>query len=599
MTERTRTPQARPARERREPDETAARIVPSARIGWSDLPNRLRLALLLAVLGAGCTVLGLSLGLVRPVLAPGFSALPLLIVLAVIPVVLALGAVAVGRPVFAAGVLMGFALLAPGRAVADLQLASDALLTSRPELMVPTSLAPLSAAPGLWVLLAGHLLVALAGLLVVGTAGAQPGTAYAEELDSWAGVPNRGSRRMLIGWALACATVATAGLLLPAFYSHDAFQLTPEVAVGPVLVLGGGLLTVAAVVLGCMVFTASAMPPALTRGGLLGLLAAVAAVTMPAIVAGLAVDRLDPAPGPYVALGAIGALVLIVFLWPGGRESREPARTELLLEAHRLHLLAGALGIVAGLAAIGGGLGTQLVVDAGLEQPDSFANRQLIPAGIVVGLLAATLLVDRWSAAVRPAFTVSLASVLVVGAGTLDAALTGAGISEAVHVGAGVWMTGIAMAVAVVAAICAGVAGSAERDDVDLTERGLNQPVVVPAGAAAVLAIGAFGLPAVRAPDFSAPGIWSDFRLASWGLLLGLVVVIAVCALAPLSRPTRGASLLLGAAAVVGVHLLEFPLTSGRAAQATPGAGTWLSLACLVALLVAATAALVSRSRQR
>ncbi|HEU5108293.1 MAG TPA: hypothetical protein VFT95_07025, partial [Micromonosporaceae bacterium] len=214
-------------------------------------------------------------------------------------------------------------------------------------------------------------------------------------------------------------------------------------------------------------------------------------------------------------------------------------------------------------------------------------------------LLGAALLVGRWSAAVRPAFTVSLAAVLVVGAGTLDAALTGAGISPDVHVGFGVWATGVAMALAVVAAICAGVAGSAERDEVDLTEGRLNQPVVVPAGAAGVLAIGAFALPAVRAPDFAAPGIWSDFRLGSWGLLLGLGVVIAVCVLAPLSRAERGASLLLGAAAVVGVHLLEFPLTSGRAAGATPGPGTWLSAACLVALLIAATAALVGGSRRR
>lgn len=574
-------------------------VVRTERLGWSELPNRLRLALLLAVLGAGCTVLGLILGLVQPAPAPGYSALPLLIALAVLPAVLAVGAIVAGRPVFAAGVLMGFALLAPGRAVADLQLAWDALLASRPELLVPTSLAPMSPAAGLWILLAGHVLVALAGLLAVG-AGAQPGSAYAEELEVPAGTSDRGGRRYLIGWALVCGTVATGGLLLPAFYSHDAFQLTPEVVVSPSLVLAGGLLTIAAVVLGCVVFTASAVPPALARGGLVGLFAGVAAVTMPAIVAGLAVPRLDPAPGPYIALGATGLLVLIVYLRSEGRvREADHSRTELLLEANRLHLLAGALGIVAGLAALAGGLGTQLVVEAGLEQPESFANRQLVPAGVIVGLLGAALLVGRWSAAVRPAFTVSLAAVLVVGAGTLDAALTGAGISPDVHVGFGVWATGVAMALAVVAAICAGVAGSAERDEVDLTEGRLNQPVVVPAGAAGVLAIGAFALPAVRAPDFAAPGIWSDFRLGSWGLLLGLGVVIAVCVLAPLSRAERGASLLLGAAAVVGVHLLEFPLTSGRAAGATPGPGTWLSAACLVALLIAATAALVGGSRRR
>src|SRR5439155_21654728 len=122
-----------------------------------------------------------------------------------------------------------------------------------------------------------------------------------------------------------------------------------------------------------------------------------------------------------------------------------------------------------------------------------------------------------------------------------------------------------------------------------------NLSVVVPAAAAVLLAIGAFGLPGVRSPDFVASGIWSEFRLAAWGLLLALVVVIVVAVLAPGSRPAQAASLLLGAAALVGVHLLEFPLTGARAAAATAGQGTWLSLACVVALVVAAIAALISR----
>jgi hypothetical protein len=183
----------------------------------------------------------------------------------------------------------------------------------------------------------------------------------------------------------------------------------------------------------------------------------------------------------------------------------------------------------------------------------------------------------------------------MIGAGTLDAALTGAGISPEIRVGVGVWLTGLAIALAAVAAACAGIAGSAERDDVDLTERGMNSRVVVPAVAAALLAVGAFGLPAVRASDFVAPGIWSDFRLASWGLVLGLAVVIAAAALAPWSRPARAAALLLGAAAVVGVHLLEYPLTGARATQATAGPGTWLSLACVAALAIAAAVAVSAR----
>src|SRR5439155_13315461 len=131
-------------------------------------------------------------------------------------------------------------------------------------------------------------------------------------------------------------------------------------------------------------------------------------------------------------------------------------------------------------AAVVGGLGSQLVVGAGFDQPVSYANRPLVPAGLLVGLLGIALLVGRWSAAVRPAFTVALAAIAVAGAGSLDSALTGAEISPAVHVGYGVWFAAAAMVVAAAAAACAGIAGTAERDDVDLTERGVNLAMVVP-----------------------------------------------------------------------------------------------------------------------
>src|SRR5207237_5764387 len=152
--------------------------------------------------------------------------------------------------------------------------------------------------------------------------------------------------------------------------------------------------------------------------------------------------------------------------------------------------------------------------------------------------------------------------------------------SSGVHLGFGGWSAMFAMLFAGLAALSAALTGAAEREDVDLTERRTNLAVIIPAAAAVLLAIGAFGLPAVRAPDFVAPGVWSEFRLASWGLLLGLVVVIVVAVLAPGSRPAQAASLLLGAAALVGVHLLEFPLTHARAEHSTAGQGTWLSLAC-------------------
>jgi hypothetical protein len=593
MTERTRSTHARPAEELRAPEETADQ---EERAHWSDIPIRLRIALGLSVVGAALVVAGPASGLVHDAPPAGFAARPLLIVLALLGPVLAIGAVVLGRPVVAAGILIGSALLAPGRVLVDLQFARDATLVARPELMVPTSLAPLSVATGLWVLVAGQLVILLAGALA--------GGAHTEVLDG-AGEALPPRRTYLIGWAFACATAATVGLMLPAFHSSDAFVLARDVIDSPTLVRIGGLLVVAGVVIGSLMAASSARPE-LTKGVLLGLLAAVAGVTLPGIASGLAVARLHPALGPYLALGMVGVLVLIVFFLPGLLDAirrwlgdRHQAAADRPADspglARALHLAAGAMGLLVAINALIGGLGNQLYVAAGLAQPVSYANRQLVPVAVLVGVLGAALLVRRIASVVRPALTVSLASVFLVGAATLDADLTATSAGTGVHLGLGMWFTAVTMLLAAITAGLAALAGAAERDDVDLTERGTNLAVIVPAAAAVLLAIGAFGLPAVRAPDFVAPGIWSEFRLASWGLLLALVVVIVVAVLAPGSRPAQAASLLLGAAALVGIHLLELPLTGARAANATAGEGTWLSLACAVALVAAALAAMISR----
>src|SRR5689334_20496241 len=129
MTERTRAPHAHPTEGRRVPEETAdqgASPAPPASSGWSITPLRLRLALLLALVSAALATAGPVMGLVNAQPAAGYDALPLLFVLAALPPVLAVIAIVAGRPVVAAGVLIGFALLTPGRALMDLQFARDA-----------------------------------------------------------------------------------------------------------------------------------------------------------------------------------------------------------------------------------------------------------------------------------------------------------------------------------------------------------------------------------------------------------------------------------------------------------------------------------------
>ena len=125
----------------------------------------------------------------------------------------------------------------------------------------------------------------------------------------------------------------------------------------------------------------------------------------------------------------------------------------------------------------------------------------------------------------------------------------------------------------------------------DRSTRKLHTRIAIPAGAAVLFSIGAFALPMITAPDYTAPGIFSEFRFASWGLLTGLLVVAGAAALAAFSRPQRAAGLLFGAAAVVGVHLLEAPMTGDRVADAAAGQGTWLALACLLAMVAAAVMA--------
>jgi len=609
MTARTRTPHDQPAGRRRGTTQDEPGAV--ERLGWAATPARLRLALGVSAVGAALTFVGVQAGLVENMPPSGFASAPLLLVLAIAPFALAAASVLSGRAPVGAGVLIGAALLAPGLALVDAQFLTDALQASRPELMVPTSLAELPPAPGAWLLLAGHLVAVAAGLLAMGRAGADESSDYFAALDRTSSTAARGRA---MGWALACATVSVAGLLLlPPFRSDNAFLIAHDLVDSPTAVMFGRILIALTLLIGG-VLAAGVPRPQLARGIALGLLAALAWLVLPQIVAVMTVDWVHvERGGPLLALIPLILLTLLLFVLPGlsRAERAELAEGELppdlQLETSPLHLVTGVFGVLAGVAALGGAFGALLVID-GTDQPESYANQQLIPAGILIIVLGAALF-TRWAGLARPAFVVSLGSVALVGLASLDAAFTGTTVSgpavsapvitAQVRVGAGVWFVGVAILLAAVAAVTAAVAGGAERDDVDLTERALRTRIAIPLGAAVLCAVGAFGLPMITAPDFVAPGIWTEFRLASWGLLIALVVVVVAAAIAAMARPTRAAALLLGAATVVGVHLLELPMTGDRTTGATAGAGTWFALVCVLALVVAAVLAMTDRTARK
>ncbi|WP_436492301.1 hypothetical protein [Actinokineospora sp. HUAS TT18] len=569
------------------------------RIGWSEVPGRLRIALVAAAAGAALLVIGPARGLVADAPAAGFDASALLLVLAVLPVVLAVAFVVAGKAATGAGVLVGSALLTPGRALVDAQLAVDPLLASRPEFLVPTSLAPLTAAPGLWLLLGGHAAVALAGALALGRAGAVPGSPYAAEFDDHSDDRSTKARGTSLVLALLAGLVAGVALLLAPFHSDNAFMLARSVLEVPSLPRYG-VLVLAAATVAAAVFAGGSARPSVARGVLLGATAALAAVVLPQLAAGFSVPALSVAPGPALALVAMALLTVAVWFLNRGETTERVAPSALLdaPEPSRHHLVAGLLGLGAAAAAITAASTAQLKVSAGLEAPVGYSARLFLPAAILLLLFTVPLLIPRVAASIRPAFAAATLAVPLAGAGALDAAFTATGVSQDIAVGPGVWFGVLAVALALAAGATAALAGVVERDDVDLTRRQVNLGLAAPLAVAALLAIGAFGLPVIKAPGLVAAGVWSNFRLTSWGLLSGLLLVLAAVVIAAMSRPPRAGALLLGAAGVVAVHALDYPLTADRAAASVPGPGLWLSVGCVAALLVSALVAVVSSDRR-
>ncbi|WP_018682755.1 hypothetical protein [Actinokineospora enzanensis] len=612
MTSRTDTPPTRDLPGA--PDPSA-----DQRIRVRDTPRRLRVALGCAVLGAVLQAIGPQIGLVQGAPPGWVHVFWLLTVLALALPAAALGLTAAGRPVVGAGVLVGAALFTPGRALVDAQLLVDSAEASRPELLVQQSLAALPAAPGLWLLLAGHVLIVLAGALAAGRAGAIPGSRYAVEFEDdpapespvampvQAGAdgpdehPAAGPTRVRL-WVLLLALVAGStaaiGVLLRPFGSVDAFLLARDALDNPV-VPWLGLLALAAAVTGVAVHAVVSRRPAVVRGVLLGATLVVATITLPQVVAGLSVARLSPQPGPYLALA--GLVVITVAVWVAGGRTRTEAVSEadVSFEVGKLHRAAGVLGVLTGICALAAAFSAQLVLVDGELGLDTFGDRLFVPAGILVLGLAIGLLVPKVAAGVRPAFAVALAAVPLVALSTLDDTFTATGASGALRIGVGAAFTGLAVLLALAAAVLAALAGSAERDEVDPGDqdprRRSNLVLVGPLVAAALFTVGAFDLPSIKAPGYVPAGIVSDFRFGSWGLLAAFLTVLVAMALAPASRPGRAGALLLGAAGVVGVRALEYPLTAARADGATPGPGLWLSLACVAALVVSSLIA-VSRS---
>lgn len=536
--------------------------------------GRLRAALAVAVAGSALLVAGAFLDVVEGA-RPAYRAWPLLVLLAVLPVAVAIGFAVRGRQGGTAGVLIGAGVVAVGRAVLDAQFVADTSLAARPELAVP---APYEAAPawsGLSVLLAGHLLTAVAGFLALGAS---------NRLSDDTAVPVR-FRQPLLFAATLTAVLFSLGLVLAPFTSDDANLIGRSPLDGPPTVLAGALLLVASVPLAAAL-AVTAQSWQLATGLLLGLAAAGVAVVLPGLVAGLVVPWLHLGAGPFIALlGLAGLLVVTAVpvnrLVDDGRAQALPRQVRLPRQRW-LFLATGALAVAAGgcaVAAAGAPLVTATETRSVLPNPSQWP---LLPAGVVVGLLGLAMFVPAAAAVVRPALSVAWVAVLMAGAGALELPLAVADLPIETETGAGVVLIGFALVASLLVVGCSLVAGVIEREDVDRTAVGPS--VMWPAAITGVLAVGTFGMPVVTAPRYQGSGLFWAFDISFGGVLAAFVAVLGVVAIVGRSRPSQAVALLVGAMLLVGVRLMETQVVSSRVADSTVRIGAWFGVGCLVAL---------------
>lgn len=581
----------------------------------------MRVALVIALLGA----LLRAAGGIAPVLegaGHGFTSAPLLVVLAVVPVAVTWAFLARSRHETAAAVLVGAAVLAPGVAVADLQLAVDPSVVSRPELYLPVDLSLPEPRLGLWSLLAGHVAVALAGLLAFGVL---RGTrAESDPLDSEEpdGAVAAWRRRYVLA-ALPAAFVGACGVLMAPFRSDDVYLLARNAFEGPGLELVGGVLCALALPVGAALLAAGGREAAVVRGGLAGLALSLTAIGLPRLVAALVMPSLQVGAGSVLAvLGAVGlgAPAVLGSVRLVRKTDGVPAGNAGVPGRRRWEVATGVLAVVTGALAVVGASLPQVEVSGEGPTPQSPARWLLLVAGLVLGVLGAALLVERLAPAVRPAVSMAWAGVPLAAAAVLDTVLTSgytpsigpfAQLPEyptagSLASGPGVLWTWLAMVGAVVTACCSVVAGLVEREDLDEDEVGsggtngvtaVGLGMLTPLTAAAVLSVAAFATPTVTAPGYVEAGLWSNMGPPTWGLAVAVLTVVGGCVLAARSRPARAVALLAGAACVVGLRAATVPLVGGEIEGASAGLGLWFSLAAVVAL--AGCVVIAVRGRRR
>jgi len=536
---------------------------------------RLRISWALASAGGLLLAVGPLLGVVKGA-EPAFTSWPLLALLALAPPVVAGVLLFRGRPFVAAGLIAALGVFAVGRLASDLQIAVDAMAVARPELFRPTTLLAVTPSAGLWLLIAGHVLVIAGGALAAGRAGMP-----ADESEP----------PTLMGLPVFVAAWATIGLFGKPFTSTDPFQLDRGPWDLPVVGLTGGLLVALAAPL-ATALAASSPDPDTRQGGMIGVTLALLAVAVPPLAVGTVAPGLGISAGPLIAFSAalvLPAMPLVARTARLLRGKRDKTRDPALPSVQRVHVAVGVFAVLSAAAMLVGAALPQLVLASGAVAPDLASANLLWAAGSVFCVLGLLMFVPSAAAVVRPALVGGYFAMQLAAAGATEPVLAANQLGVA-QPGAGFWLMIAELPLGTLTLVCVGLAGAIEREGTDVGKR--EQVPVAELGAvllAGLFAAGAFALPTVRGDKYTSPTFIPDGDPAvSWALLISFIVLILLLSAAFRSRPARGAASLVGAALLLGVRALDLPLTGGPIDGAVAAPGTWLALASVAALLVAA-----------
>ncbi|NLE79312.1 MAG: hypothetical protein GX610_06950 [Rhodococcus sp.] len=568
------------------------------------------------------------------------------------PALLALVSLLARRVAVAGAVLAGSGVVALGAAVIDAQLWTDAVDANRLELFRPETAVDLVAGPGAYLVLAGHLTMALAGLLGIFTvhraslADGYGGARSSEQVGRPTGARIGFAASALVAMA---AVVFGGALFAPALISSDPMVLVPTVLDADVTASTGAGILAAAVLLVVASALASIAPPVAGAGIVGAGFAALGVVGTRFVSALTAGDRIEPGIGSVVGTIAAAILVLAgVAVVPVDRvrdrrilrdlggssglaasdadgaatpptkkgavhpSAKGVAKAAMRAEAAaaaqrrtRWHMATGIVGVTVGVLAACGALLPALDLDEATDTASLqvYATRLVLVAGVLLVVSSVWLLFSEFAAAVRPVVGVVWTAIPFAAIGVTASVVT-AGEVPGVGIGIGALLAWVAAVGAVGVGAFAGFAGSAEREEIDESEgQVVHKPVLFVGGLGALIVVVGLALPLyagvdVRGDEYVSVTLVDYSRgLEWWGPAMLVIVTLVSVGVAVGSRPMRSAATLVGSMAVLVVYLAGWPLTSARVEQVQPGMGFYT--VGLGIVLIGAAAILTVRVKSR